>query len=63
MGVGIRKTLPPAVRFHYRRKAADAQLAGLSPNSEVARVDGKKPLTRLATLATLSPREGAASDD
>jgi hypothetical protein len=25
------------------------------PNSEVARLAGKKPLTRLATLATLSP--------
>ena len=25
----------------------------LMPNSEVARLDGKKPLTRLATLATL----------
>jgi hypothetical protein len=29
------------------------------PNSEVARVYVKKPLTRLATLATLSPRERA----
>jgi len=31
----------------------------LNPNSEVARLCGKKPLTRLATLATLSPRERA----
>ena len=31
----------------------------LNPNSEVARPCGKKPLTRLATLATLSPRERA----
>ena len=31
----------------------------LKPNSEVARLCGKKPLTRLATLATLSPRERA----
>ena len=30
-----------------------------NPNSEVARFDWKKPLTRLATLATLSPRERA----
>jgi hypothetical protein len=29
------------------------------PNSEVAGLCGKKPLTRLATLATLSPRERA----
>jgi len=29
------------------------------PNSEVARLDGKKPLTRLATLATLSPGKRA----
>jgi hypothetical protein len=27
----------------------------LKPNSEVARLKGKKPLTWLATLATLSP--------
>ena len=32
----------------------------LKPNSEVARLDGKKPLTRLATLATLSPGKRAA---
>jgi hypothetical protein len=31
----------------------------LNPNSEVARLDWKKPLTRLATLATLSPGERA----
>jgi hypothetical protein len=31
-------------------------------NSEVARLCGKKPLTRLATLATLSPRERAEID-
>ncbi|SPE29247.1 hypothetical protein SBA2_430002 [Acidobacteriia bacterium SbA2] len=30
----------------------------LSPNSEVARLCEKKPLTRLATLATLSLRRG-----
>jgi hypothetical protein len=30
-----------------------------NPNSEVARPCGKKPLTWLATLATLSPRERA----
>ena len=29
----------------------------LNPNFEVARLCGKEPLTRLATLATLSPRE------
>jgi len=34
-------------------------MRGLMPNSEVARLDGKKPLTRLATLATLSPGERA----
>jgi hypothetical protein len=33
--------------------------AGSTPNSDVARLCGKKPLTRLATLATLSPRERA----
>ncbi len=32
------------------------------PNSEVARLCGKKPLTRLATLATLSPRERAETN-
>jgi hypothetical protein len=31
-------------------------------NSEVARLCGKKPLTRLATLAALSPRERADID-
>jgi hypothetical protein len=30
------------------------------PNSEVARLKGKKPLTWLATLATLSPGKRAA---
>jgi len=34
----------------------------INPNFEVARLDGKKPLTRLATLATLSPRERAVGD-
>jgi len=28
-----------------------------SKDSELGRLDGKGPLTRLATLATLSPRE------
>jgi hypothetical protein len=32
----------------------------LKPNSEVARLKEKKPLTWLATLATLSPRKRAA---
>jgi hypothetical protein len=30
------------------------QMRELKPNSEVARFDGKKPLTWLATVATLS---------
>jgi len=34
----------------------------LNRNSEVAGLDWKKPLTRLATLATLSPRERAVYD-
>jgi hypothetical protein len=32
------------------------------PNSEVARLKGKKPLTRLATLATLSPGKRVADE-
>jgi hypothetical protein len=32
------------------------------PNSEVARLDGRKPLTWLATLATRSPRERSIDD-
>jgi hypothetical protein len=35
----------------------------LKPNSEVARIEGKKPLTWLATLATLSPGNRAAADE
>jgi hypothetical protein len=35
----------------------------LIPNSEVAKLCGKKPLTWLATLATLSPRERADIND
>jgi len=35
----------------------------LKPNSEVAKFDGKKPLTWLATLATLSPGKRAAADE
>jgi hypothetical protein len=34
----------------------------LNPNSEVAKIYEKKPLTRLATLATLSPREKAENN-
>ena len=34
----------------------------LKPNSEVARLKGKKPLTWLATLATLSPGKRAADE-
>jgi hypothetical protein len=34
----------------------------LMPNSEVARLKGKKPLTWLATLATLSPGKRAAEE-
>jgi hypothetical protein len=33
------------------------QMRELKPNSQVARLRGKKPLTWLATLATLSPRK------
>ena len=36
--------------------------ACISRNSEIARLDVKKPLTRLATLATLSPRERAVDE-
>jgi hypothetical protein len=35
----------------------------LKPNSEVAKFDGKKTLTWLATLATLSPGKRAAADE
>ena len=35
---------------------------GLIPNSEAARFDWKQPLTRLATLATLSPWERVVID-
>jgi hypothetical protein len=37
----------------------EGQMQKLNSSSEVARLGGKKPLTRLATLATLSPRERA----
>ena len=36
--------------------------ACISRNSEIARLDGKKPLTGLATPATLSPRERAVDE-
>ncbi|SPE24860.1 hypothetical protein SBA2_230010 [Acidobacteriia bacterium SbA2] len=35
---------------------------GFSPNTDVATLYGKKPLTRLATLATLSPGRGLESN-
>jgi hypothetical protein len=37
----------------------EIQAGGLNPNSKIPRLREKKPLTWLATLATLSPRERA----
>ena len=45
-----------------RLESSDRKGGVLIPNSEVARLDWKKPLTWLATLATLSPRERAVDD-
>jgi len=41
--------------------AADSRSV-FSPHFEIARFEGKTPLTRLATLATLSPWERAVHD-
>jgi len=58
------KETPIRTNFGERREAGIASGEcrshnWLNPNSEVARLCGTKPLTRLATLATLSPRERA----
>jgi len=49
----VRKRTQNEANFEHKMRES-------SPDSEVARSVGKKPLTRLATLATLSPGKRAA---
>jgi hypothetical protein len=51
------------LRFPESQGALRPNHGRSNSSSEVARLVGKKPLTRLATLATLSPRERAVNDD
>jgi hypothetical protein len=56
----------PAAALHPRRRHVDEHMpcweVRYNPSSEAPRLDWKKPLTRLAKLAALSPRDRALND-